>query len=83
MTVPAPLFALGLVLTVAAASSGDYALIAPGIPPICAKSSETCEAARIAISKGWFLDLPRDTVTVCQPSPGCFDPVSLEIRGRR
>jgi len=75
--------AIGLSFLVAAASgSGDYALIAPNQPPICAKSVEVCEVAREAIKRGWFLkEIGRDAATYCIASPGCFSAESLVIKG--
>ncbi len=74
--------AIGLLFVgAAAAGSGDYVLIVPGEPPICAKSRDTCEAAREAIRKGWWLISRRDAATVCRPMPGCFPESSNHIRG--
>lgn len=73
-----PIFAAALVLTLAAAGSGDYELVAPGRPNTCAKSAANCELAREAIRRGWI----EGTVpSVCKPSPGCFSPASNVIQG--
>ena len=76
-----PLFAAGLVLAVAAAGSGDYILLVPGEAAICAKSRDTCEAAREAIRTERWPIAARDAVTSCRPSPGCFSARSLVIPG--
>ncbi len=71
-----------ILLVAGVGGSGDYALIVPGQPPMCAKSSQSCEMARTAISKGWFLkEIPPDTPTSCAPSPGCFSTQSNCIVG--
>lgn len=75
------LFAAGLVLVVAAAGSGDYVLTVPGEVPICAKSRDTCEAAREAIRTERWPIAARDAVTSCKPSPNCFSARSLVIPG--
>lgn len=61
--------ALALAVILAA---GDYALTIPGEPPVCAKSAETCEAARTAIAQGWLPPIPPNAETSCAPSPRCF-----------
>lgn len=76
--------AIGLLFVGAAATSGsgDYALVVPNQPAICAKSVEVCKAAREAIKRGWFLpEVGRDAATYCIASPGCFTAESLVIRG--
>lgn len=70
ITLHPALFATVVVL----AASTDFALIVLDHPPICAKSRETCEAARRAIASGWlFKELRPDVPTRCEPRPGCFD----------
>ncbi len=74
--------AIGLLVAGAAvAGSGDYILILPTGEQICAKSSEVCETARVAIRKGWWPILDKDVMTVCQPRPECFSEQSNHIRG--
>lgn len=64
------------------AGSSDFELITPLSERICAKSHATCEAARAAVAKGWFLgELPRDAVTECRPAPNCFTERSGCIEG--
>lgn len=61
-------------------ASADYALLV-GSERICAKSSETCEAARAAIAAGrWPITAP-DTPTRCEPAPNCFARDSNTIKG--
>lgn len=83
MIVPAPLFAAAAVsLTLLIGGVGDYELVTQLPERICAKSLDTCETAREAIRRGWFLtELPRDTPTHCRPAAGCFGPASLTIPG--
>jgi len=73
-------FALGVVLV----ASQDWMLVVEGVPePICAKSSEVCEAARRAIRAGWWPigGVPADAATACRPSPNCFSYESDFIAG--
>ncbi len=79
----APALALCVVVGVAAAGSGDadYALIAPGEKPICAKSHADCLAARDAIAAGRWPIVPRDTPVICRPTPACFPEASNHIPG--
>ena len=74
--------AIGLSFVLAAASGmGDYALILPNQPPICAKSEATCETAREAIRTGqWPIARPQ-VETGCIPAPNCFSAESLVIKG--
>ncbi len=87
MTGLASYAAIGLLVAGAAvAGSGDYMLIVP-LPEtpgrgICAKSQQSCEAARAAIKNGWFLtEVMRGAPTFCIPWPGCFSEESNVIRG--
>ena len=74
--------AIGLSVLVAAASgSGDYVLLLPSGERVCAKSAETCAAAQDAIRRGWWPVAAPEAETVCEPSPACFPPSSLVIRG--
>ena len=66
------------------AQAGDYALIVRQYGTdtlICAKSRETCEAARKAIANGYWPIAPKDTITSCTPSPQCFSYDSNTIKG--
>jgi hypothetical protein len=69
-------------LAVAEPSDGqdDYELLVAGQPPICAKSRDTCEAARTAIVRGWLADMKQDAPTICRPHPNCFSKESNCIR---
>lgn len=76
-----PLLALGFVLIAAS----DWQLVAPSdpsLPPICAKSEATCEAAVAAI----HAEPPRWPIepayTTCRPAPFCFSTESELIAGR-
>lgn len=80
----APAVALALVIGASAAGSGDadWMLLIPGEPLICAKSERGCRDAQAAIAAGrWDAGVPRDTPTVCRPSPSCFSSSSLVIKG--
>lgn len=72
---------IGAALFVLAGSAGDYVLILPGQPPICAVDEASCEKAIDAVRRGWLHWDERDAVLRCQPSPGCFSPESQVIRG--
>lgn len=61
---------------------GDWELTIPATgEKMCAKSEAVCEDARRAVYKGWLLDIPRGTQSVCTPRPQCFPPESLCIEG--
>jgi hypothetical protein len=63
------------------AASSDWALVSPEhpeLPPICAKSQATCEAARDAIRRGVLGWEP--VYNACRPHPGCFSAESETIR---
>jgi hypothetical protein len=76
--------AIGLLVAgAAAAGSGDFALIVPGQPPICATSATTCEQARYAIRMGWLEGLMGELPTKCEPHPNCFSARSGCIPGYR
>lgn len=71
--------AFGLLVVLAA--STDWGLALP-TETDCAKSQETCEMARYAITRGWLDGILPDTATRCEPMPqGCFSPESNVIRG--
>ena len=76
---------LGTLAAFPAASANDYALIVEGsnLAPICAKSKATCEEARIAVFRGWFLGdvVNRFASTRCVERPGCFPGRSNCIEG--
>lgn len=78
-----PVWPFLLAAAFTAVGAADVELIVTGVEaPICAKSSEVCEAARRAIAKGWWdLGVPAATPTSCQPHPQCFDFDSNYIRG--
>ncbi len=59
----------------------DYVLVLPTGERVCAKSAETCVAARRAIERGWWPILPSGSGIRCEPHPGCFDPASNVIPG--
>jgi hypothetical protein len=82
----APALALLVVLSTAAAGSGDgdWALVIPGEQPICAKTERMCYAARDAIGAGhWRQDLSAQIYPQidCVPAPGCFPAASNYIKG--
>lgn len=80
----APIFAAAVVLLAAASGSGDYVLVLPerGVAAgSCAKSAETCEAARRAALAGWLPGVPAGTQGRCEPRPECFAPSSNTIPG--
>lgn len=75
-----PLLGIGFVLVAAS----DWELVAPAdpsLPPICAKSQATCEAAVSAIQA----EPPRlpweRAYAACRPAPGCFSFESEHIAG--
>jgi hypothetical protein len=61
--------ALAAVLMLASAT--DYALVLPHERD-CAKSAQTCEAARQAIGRGWLPGVAPGTPARCEPAPDCF-----------
>ena len=76
------LAAIALAFGMALAAASDWALVAPAhpeLPPICAKSQATCEAAARAIREGVIGWEP--VYTTCRPAPGCFSPESECIAG--
>ncbi len=83
------LLAFVVVLGTAAADSGDgdWELLIPGEPPICAKSSDACNEARDALAEGRWLPVGADPqhapfrYIICKPHPGCFPAASLTIPG--
>jgi len=80
---PSYLVIASSLLFAAAASTGDgdYQLVLPDQPAICAKSARTYEDARAAIRRGWWPVADREAETACRPAPGCFSPRSLCIIG--
>ena len=84
MSLHPSLFALGVVLAVAVAGSGDYELVVPGVDAvICAKSRKVCDEARNAIRDGrWRIDgVSSGAPILCPPHPYCFPARSNCIEG--
>ena len=74
--------ALAVALVLCGASDWTLTVTQRGIQTnICAKSRDTCEAARSAIAAGRWSVAPPDAVTECRPSPDCFSPESERIKG--
>jgi len=78
------IFAVGLVLAVSAAGSGDYELtLIPSGEVVCATSAEACEAAVRALRLRLWIPLGEERTTdgTCTPLPNCFPERSRCIRG--
>ena len=86
---PDRLGAIALAAAFVLAGATDWGLVISETGPtdsvICAKTQESCELAREAIRKGWLNrggdGIPRDTTTVCRPTPECFSEESNCIAG--
>ena len=84
MNIHPTILAINVVLAVAAAGSGDYALVLrPSGEVICTKSIETCETAVRALrARRWIPLNERATVDgECIPRPACFTERSQCIAG--